>query len=69
MNNKVLKTFLIFLAVFCLFMSVTVCAGTEYHQTTHNVVIKTDGGNTEYVMSEGTSQKQPESFYMPISFR
>ena len=54
MNNKVLKTFLIFLAVFCLFMSVTVCAGTEYHQTTHNVVIKTDGGNTEYVMSEGT---------------
>lgn len=54
MNNKVLKTFLIFLAVFCLFMSATVCAGTEYHQTTHNVVIKTDGGNTEYVMSEGT---------------
>lgn len=37
-----------------IFLTVNVFASVEYHTVTQNVVIRTDGGNTQYTMEEGT---------------
>ena len=43
-----------FIFAIVMFSAVSAFAAVEYHTVTQNVLIRTDGGNTQYTMEEGT---------------